>query len=121
MRAEPGYIDGILDWTVQAYTETTSGIQYWDYTAKNSVRVCDIVDMIYRNGRHLYDMSGGGSGCRWWQYVVLYDAENKTWVDKDTARTFYAQLLFRYHKTEEKIPLHMVQGQFRPPSQQPSA
>lgn len=69
MRAEPGYIDGILDWTVQAYTETTSGIQYWDYTAKNSVRVCDIVDMIYRNGRHLYDMSGGGSGCRWWQYV----------------------------------------------------
>ena len=65
--------------------------------------------MIYRNGRHLYDMSGGGSGRRWWQcvqtsilylfllirnrYVVLHDAENKTWVDKDTTRTFYAQLL----------------------------
>lgn len=67
MRAEAGFIDGILDWTVQAYTETASRIQYWDYEAGNGARVCDIVDMIYRNGRHLYDMSGGGSGCRWWQ------------------------------------------------------
>ena len=67
MRADPGYVDGILDWTVQAYTETNSKIRCWDYLGKNGVRVCDIVDVVYRNGRHLYDMSGGGSGCRWWQ------------------------------------------------------
>ena len=67
MRADPGYINGILEWTSQAYTETSSRIQQWDYSAKNGVRVCDVVGMIYRNGRHLYDMSGGGSGCRWWQ------------------------------------------------------
>lgn len=40
-------------------------------------------------------------------YVIRFDAENKMWVDKDEdiACTFYAQLLFRYHKTKEKIPL----------------
>ena len=67
MRAEQGYIDGILDLTVQAYTETNSRIESWDYPAINEVRVKDIIDTIYRRGRNLYTMSGGGSGCRWWQ------------------------------------------------------
>lgn len=69
MTAEKGYIDGILEVTVQAYTESNSRVAHWDYPANKEVRVKDIIDKIYKHGRHLYTMSGGGSGCRWWQLV----------------------------------------------------
>lgn len=69
MRADPGYINGILDLSSHSYLMTNSAIQHWDFATVGIVRVCDIVSLIYNYARHDYDMSGGGSGCRYWVYV----------------------------------------------------
>ena len=66
MRAEAGFINGILEWTLQAYQLTNSAIRHWDMPIIGTVRVCDIAQHIYNARRHQYDMSGGGSGCRYW-------------------------------------------------------
>jgi len=66
MRADPGYIDGILEWTKQAYLLTNSAIRHWDFPKAKTFRVCDVAEHIRDAGRFRYDMSGGGSGCRYW-------------------------------------------------------
>lgn len=66
MRADPGNINGILEWTEHAYTLSNSSVNYWDYPVAGNVRVCDIARLLYAAKRHQYDMSGGGSGCRYW-------------------------------------------------------
>lgn len=57
---------GILDWTKHSYIQTTSAIAYWDFPVAPGVTVSSVADLIYSLGRHRYEMSGGGSGCRWW-------------------------------------------------------
>ncbi|OAG34972.1 hypothetical protein AYO21_10859 [Fonsecaea monophora] len=66
MRAEPGFIDGILEWTQQLYLLSTSAIRKWDFPRAKFFRVCDIANHIRDARRFRYDMSGGGSGCRYW-------------------------------------------------------
>jgi hypothetical protein len=66
MRADPGYVNGALSWTRQTYILTQSSIRYWDFPAAQGVQVCYIAGLIYQLGRQRYDMSGGGSGCRYW-------------------------------------------------------
>lgn len=66
MRAEPDYVDGILDLTSQSYSLTTSAIETFDYPVRGNVRVCDMIGLIYQYRRNEYNMSGGGSGCRYW-------------------------------------------------------
>lgn len=41
----------------------------FDFPTTGNVRVVDLLRLIYANRRHEYDMSGGGSGCRYWVYV----------------------------------------------------
>ncbi|KAI9747283.1 MAG: hypothetical protein M4579_007493, partial [Chaenotheca gracillima] len=63
---EYGDPTGVLEWGTQQYVVSTSAVQYWDFPATAQISVSDIVRVIYELGRDLYDMSGGGSGCRWW-------------------------------------------------------
>lgn len=66
MRAEFEDPTGILEWTQHGYTETTSAITYWDFPVAAGVTVLFFVRLIYSLRRDRYEMSGGGSGCRWW-------------------------------------------------------
>lgn len=133
MAAEPGYINGELRWSKHNYQLSTSAIRHWDFQVRKSVRVCDIASLLYRQGRHLYDMSGGGSGCRWWMYVmsiefdffvtgvpsytVLSDWCTQGWLE-NAATALWPDLLFRYHTSKDRIPLQMVRGEFQSPPKQ---
>lgn len=66
MRAEYGDSTGILEWTHLAYALTNSAISHWDYPVLSGIEVLHISRTIYNFGRHKYEMSGGGSGCRYW-------------------------------------------------------
>ena len=67
MRAEPGYIDGNLEVKSYGYIESFSTLQYWEYEAINYFTVGMVYDLLVIELRmHQYNMSGGGSGCRWW-------------------------------------------------------
>lgn len=66
MRADPGYVNGVLSWTRQQYILTQSAIRHWDIPVAQGVQVRQIAGLIYQQGRQRYDMSGGGSGCRYW-------------------------------------------------------
>ena len=66
MRANPEEVTGILSWSHQAYLLTTSALRHWDFPIFQSVQVRQVASALYQSGRHRYDMSGGGSGCRYW-------------------------------------------------------
>ena len=129
MAAEPGYINGELRWSRHNYQLSNSALRHWVFEVKGTVRVCDIASLLYNDRRHLYDMSGGGSGCRWWVYVipmrfllpvaelvrytVLSDWCTRKWLEDNAARTLWPDLLYRYHTTNSRKPLQMVQGTFQ--------
>ncbi|KAF2787665.1 hypothetical protein K505DRAFT_287539 [Melanomma pulvis-pyrius CBS 109.77] len=113
MAASPGYITGNLEITPYNYTLTNSAIQHWDYAIINGVVVTHIVRLIYEYRRHLYDMSGGGSGCRYWVYVVLNDIAGKGWLqDKDKVAELWSTLHYQYSLNSNPTHLAMVQGEF---------
>lgn len=66
MVTDYGEIEGRLEWSDLAYLLTTSAIQHWDIPATMAIEVRHVADTIYRNSRHRYQFSGGGSGCRFW-------------------------------------------------------
>ena len=66
MRAKPGYITGNLEVKSYAYSLTSSQVRYWDFQAVPNLPVDYVLRLVHQNGRHLYNMSGGGSGCRYW-------------------------------------------------------
>lgn len=66
MVTDYGDINGRLEWTDLAYLLTTSAIQHWDFPVTMAIEVRHVADIIYRNRRHQYQFSGGGSGCRFW-------------------------------------------------------
>lgn len=133
MAPEYGDPTGVLDWSEQQYALTTSALSYWDFGVARNVSVGDIASLIYNSGRDQYDMSGGGSGCRWWvyvctevnvrevvltwsyvnRYVILSDCSREQMIGANEADRFYPNLLFQYHRNLDPRPLHMVQGEFR--------
>lgn len=66
--ATPKYGDptGELQWEQQPYALTNSAISHWDFPIAANTRICDVASLLYGLNRHSYEMSGGGSGCRWW-------------------------------------------------------
>lgn len=66
MRAEFDDPTGILEWTKHGYIQTTSAIRYWDFPVAAGVTVLYFARVVYQLRRDRYEMSGGGSGCRWW-------------------------------------------------------
>lgn len=58
---------GHLEWSPSlAYTTSNSAITNWDYKTVSAISVKKIYTVVMDNGRDKYDMSGGGSGCRYW-------------------------------------------------------
>lgn len=66
MEAPAGYITGELKTTSYDYALSNSAIKYWDYATTPSMTVSRFVSLLIQHGRQLYNMSGGGSGCRYW-------------------------------------------------------
>jgi hypothetical protein len=66
MRAEPGYITGELAITDHDFIMSNSAISAWDFATVQGTTVAHFVGLLYQNRRELYNMSGGGSGCRYW-------------------------------------------------------
>jgi hypothetical protein len=67
MRAkEAQYSNGVLKWSEQSYTMSNSAIRVWDFRCVAGITVCHISRLVYQMGRQKYDMSVGGSGCRFW-------------------------------------------------------
>jgi ferric iron reductase protein FhuF len=69
MVTDYGEIDGRLEWSNLTYLLTNSAIRHWDYPVIMAIEVRHVADTIYRNFRHRYQFSGGGSGCRFWVSV----------------------------------------------------
>ena len=51
MRADPGYVNGTLSWTKQAYLLTQSAIRHWDISVTQGVQVCHIAHLLDQLGR----------------------------------------------------------------------
>ncbi|PGH26904.1 hypothetical protein AJ80_01487 [Polytolypa hystricis UAMH7299] len=112
MRANFGDPTGILDWTKQTYTLANSAIQHWDFPLALGTTVGHIARLIYGNRRERFDMSGGGSGCRWWVYTVVSDMTKAGYLPQDTPARIWPEMLYRYHTQKSRLPLHMVHGTF---------
>jgi len=69
MRGDLDNQKGTLEWSTLDYDVTTSAIQYWDYKIGPGVTVAHIHGLVMGNGRDQYNVSGGGSGCRYWMYM----------------------------------------------------
>ena len=66
-----GDITGRLEWSKHDYILTNSTIKKWDFPVPAGILVAHFATLIYGLGRQNYDMSGGGSGCRWWWLVLI--------------------------------------------------
>ena len=66
MTADPGDPTGRLKCQALQYAMTFSMIRCWDYQSAPGVSVAHIYQLVVGNGRDKYEMSGGGSGCRYW-------------------------------------------------------
>ncbi|CEJ62531.1 hypothetical protein PMG11_11028 [Penicillium brasilianum] len=112
MRAEFEDPSGKLEWTKHAYTQTTSAIRHWDFPVAAGITVLYFARLIYSHRRDRYEMSGGGSGCRWWVYNIISDLAQESYIHQSAPGTIWPNLLYLYHMTKEPKPLHMVQGTF---------
>jgi hypothetical protein len=56
---------GTLLCSTHNYVTTNSGIGYWDYSVPG-ISVGQICTLLWNKERDAYEMSGGGSGCRFW-------------------------------------------------------
>ncbi|KAF1955280.1 hypothetical protein CC80DRAFT_493202 [Byssothecium circinans] len=114
MAAESGYLTGNLNIRPYDYALTTSSIKHWDYKTVPGLSVSHIVGMIYQKGRHLYNMSGGGSGCRYWVYVILNDMAAMGWLEDGNHATssLGSNLHFQYSRTGAQGALDIVYGEF---------
>ena len=66
MRADSGYVDGNLEIQSHNYKYSNSMIRNWDYEAIKYFSVRTAYDYLVAQLHYdRYDMSGGGSGCRW--------------------------------------------------------
>lgn len=66
MTADYGNPTGRLEWRSLLYTVSVSTIKSWDYQAASGLSVGQVYHLVKCNGRDKYEMSGGGSGCRYW-------------------------------------------------------
>lgn len=66
MTAEIRDPKGTMIWSSLNYVASTSTIQKWDFQVASGHSVKHIYQLMMGLGRDWYNMSGGGSGCRWW-------------------------------------------------------
>ncbi|KAJ5330135.1 hypothetical protein N7452_010525 [Penicillium brevicompactum] len=103
---------GILEWTRHGYTQTTSAVNHWDFPVAAGVTVLFFARLLYHLRRDRYQMSGGGSGCRWWVYTVISDIAQQNYIHHGAHAEIWPHLHYLYHTVRERRPLRMVQGEF---------
>ena len=61
-------LTGELQWGDHNYVISNSAVAYWDCSVvlTSEFTVASAVSLLFGLGRDDYEMSGGGSGCRWW-------------------------------------------------------
>ncbi|KAN0083906.1 hypothetical protein V8E54_002994 [Elaphomyces granulatus] len=109
---EYGHPGGYLVWSDLEYDLTNSAIQHWDFPVTQAITVQNVATTIYRNNRHLYHFSGGGSGCRYWVRVILYDLEGEGYVGEGSSEELWVPLQFLYHAGQDPLPINWVEGTF---------
>jgi hypothetical protein len=57
---------GLIEYEKQEYTLSNSALRSWDFDVIGDVCVKDIANHLHSKQMHRYDMSGGGSGRRYW-------------------------------------------------------
>jgi len=109
--AEAWDTTGILDCSTHTYIQTNSCIEYWDYPVPG-ISIGQICTLLWNKERDAYEMSGGGSGCRYWVYSIIWLLEDNRYASVGSANNLWPSLLFRYSKSGEKRDLPMVEGNF---------
>ncbi|KAL9132244.1 MAG: hypothetical protein Q9217_000048 [Psora testacea] len=125
MKAELDDPKGTLEWSpILTYTLTNSAIEHWDYEVKPEVKVANVYGLVMGRGRDQYNMSGGGSGCRYWvqsaynhlsnySYTIVKDLEERGYLAmKSAGDDLWPKLLHQYSSTGHKRALPMVKGVF---------
>ncbi|KAB8338772.1 hypothetical protein FH972_021717 [Carpinus fangiana] len=103
---------GILRWSEHNYWISHSVIKTWEFNVPNGLCVCHVADLLYENGRHLYQFSGGGSGCRYWVWTIIHDLIAKGWFNQEVTNILEPQLQLRWHTSQRTTAQAWVQGQF---------
>ncbi|KAJ5712965.1 uncharacterized protein N7483_010146 [Penicillium malachiteum] len=114
MVTDYGDINGRLEWTDLAYLLTTSAIQHWDFPVTMAIEVRHVADTIYRNRRHQYQFSGGGSGCRFWVRTIMYDLESpdRNYTAVGTSNELWQPLQYLYRRGKDPSRINWVEGTF---------
>ncbi|KAG9831165.1 hypothetical protein KCU98_g13383, partial [Aureobasidium melanogenum] len=113
MTAEPGYNNGELKMNSYDYVDSRSTLRRWDYEAITFFVLSMVHNLLVAQRRFdQYDMSGGGSGCRWWVYNVILALASVGWIRSDAAASLWPDLLFKYSSLKDRTPLPMVFGTF---------
>ncbi|KAH7305399.1 hypothetical protein BKA65DRAFT_520903 [Rhexocercosporidium sp. MPI-PUGE-AT-0058] len=76
------------------------------------ISIGQICTLLWNKERDAYKMSGGGSGCRYWVYSIIWLLEDNQYASVSSANNLWPNLLFRYSKSGEKRILLMVEGNF---------
>eukprot|EP00918_Siedleckia_nematoides_P057664 GHVU01125705.1.p1 GENE.GHVU01125705.1~~GHVU01125705.1.p1 ORF type:complete len:148 (+),score=17.65 GHVU01125705.1:64-444(+) len=116
MRAERGYITGQLAITDHNYISSNTAIHAFDYTVANGITVGHFIGLITQNQRQNYNMSGGGSGCRWWIWTVVSDFAQQNYLRDGTGTTsdLWPRIHNMYFRDRPATHLGMVRGDFVP-------
>ncbi|KAJ5398539.1 hypothetical protein N7465_009028 [Penicillium sp. CMV-2018d] len=112
MAAEYGDTTGHLVWTNHSYALTTSALKNWDFVTTPGTTVASIAMLIYAKGRDKYQMSGGGSGCRYWVYTITYDLSWVRCIAENCYSILWPHLQFQYHRDGGLKSLNWVEGTF---------
>ncbi|TGJ70086.1 hypothetical protein EYR41_006078 [Orbilia oligospora] len=87
---------GVLDITVHDYVRSFSTIYDWDYHCAGQHTVRDFINVLLQKNRQYYTMAIGGSGCRYWVYVVMLDFAAEGFVQETVPDDLHTNLMNYY-------------------------
>ncbi|KAJ6024658.1 hypothetical protein N7540_005455 [Penicillium herquei] len=114
MSADLDYDDptGELSWDNHNYQTSHSALKFWDFPVWTGVQVSHIATLIVTLGRDRYEMSGGGSGCRFWVWTIMVDLTARSYIAANSSQLLWPHLQFQYHTSGRVRDLNWVEGTF---------
>ncbi|KAK6516395.1 hypothetical protein TWF506_006305 [Arthrobotrys conoides] len=110
---------GTMEITVHNYLQSFSTISYWDYQCTGQHTVGNLINHLFRKHYNYYTMAIGGSGCRYWVYVVMADFTAEGFVGQAVSNDVYTHMMNYYTKRGDTVitdPITtMPQGRFWTP------
>ncbi|KAF1970568.1 hypothetical protein BU23DRAFT_556782 [Bimuria novae-zelandiae CBS 107.79] len=95
-----------------AYVNSNTAVQFWDIPARPNTLAGTVYNLILSKGRHRYNMTEGGVGCRWWVFTVLRDFAASDLVEAGKVDEFLPNLSYNFSRGVAPITLPMKQGSF---------